>query len=177
MTSTFGVRKRNNLFREFCKLACPGYSENSNHGRITQIALDLLGSNDVDIYELLRGVKRVLVYPEQFVVGKSEIPDIKDYLPKKESFKYKQDACRFIYENFNLSLPVSANVPGRFYDSIIQNFINHPLIKVVSLEDRLLDDLDFLNEKARHAMPPCVFGDIQRIDRAYKRLKDYFRRE
>lgn len=48
------------------------------------------------------------------------------------------------------------------------------MTKKKSLKD-LLEDLDFLVEEARRGLPPCVYGTIQRIEKAYNLIKDYIK--
>ena len=38
-----------------------------------------------------------------------------------------------------------------------------------------LEDLDFLVEEARKGLPPCVYGEIRRIEKAYEDIKKYIK--
>jgi len=173
MTSQFKVRKINKLFKKFCELVCPDYIKNLQKNQISQLSSKLLDYNEIKINELYHSIKNWLPSSKKIIISKNEVPCISDYRPKKESLKYKKDACKFIKEKFNLDLPASPMVAGKFYDSIIRNLMNNPQIKIISLEDKLLNDLNFLKEKAERGMPPCLFGDINRINSAYRDLKGY----
>jgi len=177
MTSQFEVRERNKLFRKFCEIACPDYANGLKKNQISQLASNLFDYRGVEVNDLYCSIRNFLNSSKEIIISRDETPCIFDYRPKKESLKYKQDACKFIKEKFNINLLVSNNIAGKFYDSIIQNLINTSQVKIISLEDKLLDDLDFLKENAKRGMPPCVFGDIQRVDSSYEGLKKYIRED
>jgi len=167
------VRETNKIFLEFCKLACPDYVKNISKTRLAQISLSLIKYEKMNVMELYKTTEKRLSNPEAITINKNEIPYIKNYHPKKESFEYKQKASRFIKETIGILIPASIGVSGKFYDSIIRNLIQNPKIKITSLEDKLIENLEFMKCWALKSIPQCVYGTIQKIEKDYSDIKEY----
>jgi hypothetical protein len=172
MKSRQEISKRNKLFLEFCNLACPKYIQTRNRIQISCLASDLFDFNEIKLNKLYSSFKSSLSGQKKIVLDKKKIPDIKNYLPKKESFKYKKDACKFLKQKFSITFPALSNIDGKFYDSVIKNLINNSNIKMIFLEDLLLEDLNFLKFYAERGIPPSCYKDINKINKSYKRLNN-----
>lgn len=171
------VRETNKIFFEFCKLACPDYIENVSKSQLAQISLSLIRYEKINVMELYKTTEKRLSSPDAITINKNEIPYLKNYRQKKESFKYKQKASRFIKETIGILIPASAGVSGKFYDSIIRNLIQNPMIKTISLEDKLIENLEVMKFWALRNIPICVYGIIQEIEKDYGEIKEYVTRK
>ncbi|MEK6936135.1 MAG: hypothetical protein AABW67_05060 [Nanoarchaeota archaeon] len=171
------VRETNKIFLEFCKLACPDYIKNVSKAQLAQISSSLLKYGKINVRRLYKTIEKRLSNPETIILNKNNIPHLENYLPKKESLGYKQKASRFIKETIGILIPVSANVSGKFYDSIIKNLIKNPKIKTISLENRLIENLEFMKFWALRGLPNCVYGTIQEIEKDYNVIKEYIARK